>query len=101
MNDIDLASLKMREDAELRAAVTVWLGAFETALDTSDRSGLTALFEADGHWRDVLAYTWHLTPRTGAEAIADGMLDRQPAVKAFGFEIDPNRTPPRLSLIHI
>ena len=95
MNDIDLNSLKLRDDKALRAAVAAWLSAFEAAIENEDRSGLATLFEVDSHWRDVLAFTWHLTPRTGAEAIVDGLMSRQPAVRAHGFEIDPDRSPPR------
>ena len=80
---------------EMRANVTVWLSAFESALRRGDASELALLFEADGNWRDVLAFTWHLSAQVGAEAIADALLARQPAVAAVGFAIDHERTPPR------
>ena len=95
MNDIDLAGLRMREDQAMSATVTGWLSAFESALASADVPSIAALFETDSHWRDVLAFTWHLTPKVGAQAIAEGLTARQPAVRAQAFEIDDNRTPPR------
>ena len=59
-------------------------------------AAVAALFEEDGNWRDVLAFTWHLTPVVGAVAIAGTMVGRQQAVEARGFGISPDRTPPRL-----
>ncbi len=95
MNDIDLHALKAREASELHAVVSAWLGAFEAALTSGDEARLKGLIEDDGHWRDVLAFTWHMTPRTGAPEIAHGLLARQQAVKAQRFEVSPDRTPPR------
>ncbi|MCB1742818.1 MAG: NAD(P)/FAD-dependent oxidoreductase [Gammaproteobacteria bacterium] len=75
--------------------VEAWLHAFEQALASGDEAAVTSLFEADGNWRDVLAFTWHLSPQVGAERIAEGLVARQPAVQARDFQIDPDRAPPR------
>ncbi len=95
MNDIDHTALQTREDMELRSIATAWLRAFEAALASGDEAMIASMFEPDGNWRDVLAFTWHLTPRVGADSIAAGLAARQPAVEAHSFEVDPNRTPPR------
>lgn len=95
MNHTDHASLKARDDAELQGTVTAWLRAFEHALASGDAAAVAGLLTEDANWRDVLAFTWHLKPRVGAEAIARGLLDRQPAVGAHGFAISPTRTAPR------
>ena len=92
MNDIDLIALQVREKHEIQTTISAWLDAFETALANADRAALANLFIDDSHWRDVLAFTWHLTPRTGTDSIIDGLLSRQPAVRAHSFEIDQNRT---------
>jgi cation diffusion facilitator CzcD-associated flavoprotein CzcO len=94
MNDINPAILN-REDISVRSAVASWLGAFEDALGNTDTAALASLFEADGHWRDLVAFTWHLSPFAGAADIAAGLANAQPSIKASGFAIDPNRTPPR------
>ncbi len=95
MNDIDLTGLGTHEDLDARRTLETWLRAFEAALQSNDKANIAALFEPDGNWRDILAFTWHLTPKVGADAIADGFMARQPAVGARGFEISSGRTPPR------
>ena len=78
-----------------REAVQAWLTHFEAALKANDPAAIAALFEGDSHWRDVLAFTWSLTPSVGAEAIAEGFAARQPNIGASNFAVDPDRTPPR------
>ena len=95
MNHVDQLSLAVRDARELDGIVSGWLRAFETALSSGDEAAIAALMTADGNWRDVLAFTWHLLPRVGAQNIAAGLVARQPAVKARNFEINPNRTAPR------
>jgi putative flavoprotein involved in K+ transport len=95
VNDTDDASLKARDDVEIQEIVTAWLRAFGLALASGDEKEVASLLEDEGNWRDVLAFTWHLTPHVGAQEIAKGLVARQPAVKAQGFEISPTRTPPR------
>ena len=95
MSETQHAAMTTRDAAEMRAVVSQWLSSFEAALAARDASAIAALCDRDAHWRDVLAFTWHITPRVGAEAIARGLIERQPAVKASRFEISPDRTPPR------
>jgi len=84
------------EDANLVSLVNGWLGDFERALSTGDPQRVASLIEEDGNWRDLLAFTWHLTPRVGAPEIAEVLTARQAAVGAYGFRVSPDRTPPRL-----
>ena len=46
-------------------AVSEWLDAFEAALRSQDLAAAAALFLPDGHWRDLLAFTWHIQTITG------------------------------------
>ena len=89
------ANHPLHQEFDQHTVLTAWLSAFEAALTSGDPSRVASLFEPNGNWRDVLAFTWHLTPRIGADAIAEGLLARQPAVKAHSFEVHPDRTPPR------
>ena len=82
-------------DIDIRASVETWLGAFEQALTAADEAAVVALFAADSHWRDILAFTWHLTPQVGATSIAHGLMTRQPQVRARAFAVHPDRSPPR------
>src|SRR3954462_14843378 len=72
-----------------------WLGRFDVALQSESRSSVASLFAADGHWRDLLAFTWSITPRQGADEIAALMVAKQPEAKARAFAIAEGRTPPR------
>ncbi len=97
MNDITQATFARPADSEAApdAVALHWLGAFERALASVDANGLAALFIADSHWRDMLAFTWHLTPTLGASAIGNLLTHKQPRILAKGFRLAANRTPPR------
>jgi cation diffusion facilitator CzcD-associated flavoprotein CzcO len=72
-----------------------WIARFDTALQSASRASVAALFAADGHWRDLLAFTWSITPKHGAAEIAALMVAKQPTAKARDFAIAEGRTPPR------
>jgi len=96
VNSIDQQKLGPQTAADLENIVSTWLQGFEDALSQCDAAAVRMLFEEDGNWRDLLAFTWHLTPKVGASAIAETLVARQPAVEAYAFGISPHRTPPRL-----
>jgi cation diffusion facilitator CzcD-associated flavoprotein CzcO len=75
--------------------VEQWLGRLDIALQSGSRASLAALFAVDGHWRDLLAFTWSITPKQGAEDIAALMTAQQSTTKARGFALAEGRTPPR------
>src|SRR3954452_17788964 len=78
--------------ADIRAAAVQWLQRFETGLST-DGSLVATLFQADCHWRDVLALTWRIETVSGRDAVVQalGARDRTPSRLA----VDPGRTAPR------
>jgi cation diffusion facilitator CzcD-associated flavoprotein CzcO len=75
--------------------IAQWLMRFEAALRTQSRASVAALFASDGHWRDLLAFTWTITPKQGAEEIGAAMIANQPIARTRGFAIAEGRTPPR------
>ncbi|MFV0297264.1 MAG: FAD-dependent oxidoreductase [Hyphomicrobiaceae bacterium] len=95
MNDVDQVGIKAHEAEEAKAQVVGWLRAFEDALSGGKVAEIEALFTDDSNWRDILAFTWHLTPALGAKAIAQGLAARQPAVGARTFGPSAKHTPPR------
>lgn len=95
MNDADQAVLERVPVASEEAIVRRWLASLEAALTDRSQSAIAALFAPESHWRDLLAFTWSLTPHIGADAIAVAMLRLQPTVQARGFTIAKNRTAPR------
>lgn len=87
--------VEVKQGIEPQSAVQGWLGTFEAALRTGDATALAALFADEGHWRDVLAFTWRLQTVSGAGAIAAALRERLQATAARGFHLPPARTPPR------
>ncbi len=78
-----------------QAAVTAWLGAFEEALGRRDAASAAGLFLPNGHWRDVLAFTWRLNTVSGAPSIEEALRRTLAETKPAGFRPHPGRTPPR------
>ena len=78
----------------ISAAIT-WLAGFEAALTHQDADAAAALFLADGHWRDVLAFTWELTTTSGAAGIAAVLQDAIARTQPRAFRLEPDRSPPR------
>src|SRR5688572_12985493 len=78
-----------------KALVEQWLDRFNIALHSGSAASVAALFAPDGHWRDLLAFTWTITPCQGAETIAASMVAKQTTTKARGFAIAEGRTSPR------
>ncbi|WP_431267024.1 hypothetical protein [Dankookia sp. P2] len=70
MDDFDESLQAFQRAAQARRSAAGWLDAFEAALAARDAARIGALFHADSHWRDILAFTWHLTPAAGRDAIA-------------------------------
>lgn len=75
--------------------VDQWLTAFQAALGNANPPALATLFSPDSHWRDLLVFTWDISPHAGADAIAAALTNAQTVIRAHGFAIAPNRTPPR------
>jgi putative flavoprotein involved in K+ transport len=75
--------------------VEQWLERLNAALESGSRASVASLFASDGHWRDLVAFTWSITPKQGADEIAALMVAKQATVKARGFAIAEGRTPPR------
>jgi putative flavoprotein involved in K+ transport len=77
-------------------AVTGWLTAFERAARGGDPAALHPLFNADSHWRDLLAFTWHIETRSGVDAIVDAFARTLSATRPRDFRIAPGREAPRV-----
>ena len=95
MNDVNQAVLSRAPVENEDALVQQWLASLEAALRDRNTSAIAALFAPDSHWRDLLAFTWSLTPHGGADQIAAAMAGLQAHVQAHGFAIAKNRTAPR------
>src|SRR5688572_16712997 len=95
MNDVNQSVLSRASVENEEAVVQQWLGSLEAALRDRNAGAIAALFAPDSHWRDLLAFTWSLTPHSGADRIGAAMARLQAHVQARGFAIAKNRTAPR------
>ena len=75
-------------------AASQWLGKFEAALGEEDISAAVALFVPDGHWRDIVAFTWDIRTASGAEQIRDMLGRTLPAARPYNFRVAEKRTQP-------
>ena len=80
---------------DCESPVHAWLSDFAAACASGDRSRLATLFEDDGYWRDLLAFTWRIETLAGARCIGDALARLAPLLDLAGIEIDPVRAPPR------
>ena len=87
--------LDVMEESPL-GAVNRWLADFEKAISGSDLTSVENLFHQDSHWRDLLAFTWHVKTVSGAANIVEALKEFAGSAKAARFETAGHRTPPRL-----
>jgi thioredoxin reductase len=83
-------------NATPRQAAAAWLRQFQSALDKRDAAAAASLFSPDGHWRDVLAFTWHIETRNGRTEIADELRRTVGAVRPREFRVAEGRAEPRM-----
>jgi thioredoxin reductase len=91
--------MRVNESRPTRATdadyVAQWLAKLDATLRSGEKSALASLFADECHWRDLLAFTWNITPHQGAAMIADALTRAQAETKAGDFHLASNRTPPR------
>jgi putative flavoprotein involved in K+ transport len=95
MDDFEQSLREFQLAEHIRRSATNWLKAFEAALLSRDAARIGELFHEDSHWRDVLAFTWHMTPVAGRENIAARLGAAQARTAAHGFHLPRDRKPPR------
>lgn len=71
-----------------------WLRKFDHSLSAGDAVG--DLFHEESHWRDLVAFTWHILTFNGQSAISEALSDALPKVRPTGFRLADGRTPPRV-----
>ncbi|MFM9940447.1 MAG: NAD(P)/FAD-dependent oxidoreductase [Hyphomicrobiaceae bacterium] len=82
--------------AALTTVAITWLNDFETALAQKNADAAANLFAPDGHWRDLVAFTWHIRTFSGRDAIRSMLRERLPSVRPYNFRIADKRTAPRV-----
>jgi len=83
-------------DDKVGHAVDAWLERFNASLASPDARRIGALFEPDGHWRDLLGLGWRFATLSGREALAHALAEALAERGARDFAIDPRRCAPRV-----
>ncbi|MGI9409260.1 MAG: flavin-containing monooxygenase [Hyphomicrobiaceae bacterium] len=76
-------------------AATNWLDSFEACLATESLESMSELFLDDSHWRDLVAFTWHIRTFSGRDTIQSAMRDLAGSLNPRSFRICEKRTAPR------
>jgi putative flavoprotein involved in K+ transport len=69
-----------------------WLASFEKALASGQPVQVTALFDADCYWRDLVSFTWNIRTQEGHQAIADMLTACLKEVKPSHFALQGEAT---------
>tara|TARA_Y100001960_G_C14739339_1_gene862073 strand:- start:109 stop:1884 length:1776 start_codon:yes stop_codon:yes gene_type:complete len=80
----------------LDESASEWLSLFENLIIKSEYSKLKNIFYSDAHWRDILAFTWHIKTFSGIQNLAKAFELYSPLISPSRFKIDKKRTSPRL-----
>ena len=75
------------QDEQCFTIVQAWLARLEKALRSEELNELTACFDKDSHWRDLVAFTGTISPFRGADEISNGLCSFQKKIKARSFEL--------------
>ena len=73
-------------------AASAWLADFMSALERCDIDAAVALFEPDGYWRDLVAFTWNIRTQEGPEAIRAMLEARLADTKPSAFAVEGEAT---------
>jgi putative flavoprotein involved in K+ transport len=72
-----------------------WLKSFGDALQSADAAGAARHFASEGHWRDVLAFTWRIGTETGVAAIEAALAPTLSRTEPHHFHIPGERSQAR------
>lgn len=73
-----------------------WICAFAAALEAGDAAAAAGLFLPDGHWRDIVAFTWNIETFNGRAAIGEALAGKLGEIKPHNFHLPAGRAAPRL-----
>lgn len=83
-------------DTEIQTGARDWVAAFETAIDTSDGAGLTALLCDPAYLRDNGALTWDYRQFHGVEAVVSTLLSVADEIRPHNFRLSQTWPAPRI-----
>ncbi|MCZ2105224.1 MAG: NAD(P)/FAD-dependent oxidoreductase [Comamonadaceae bacterium] len=69
-----------------------WLAQFETALKSGKPDAVSALFDEECYWRDLVSFTWNIRTQEGRAAIEEMLAAQLAATAPSGFAVDGEAT---------
>ncbi len=72
--------------------ITSWLNDFETALKSGNIDAVTALFDDDCYWRDLVSFTWNIKTMEGKSAIAEMLKATLTQIKPSNWKLAEEAT---------
>ena len=66
---------------------TTWLNEFDAALKSGNVGAVTALFDDDCYWRDLVSFTWNIKTMEGKAQIADMLNTTLAQVKPSDWKL--------------
>ena len=76
-----------------------WIAALDAAVAGQSESGLSELFAADSHWRNLFGISWHFATFSGRPTLCRELLQRARQVGATRFRIDRAALAPRRAVV--
>ena len=95
MNQVNSKYVLHEDKKDEIALVEKWLKQFNVALINNTSNELRDCFSDNAHWRDLLAFTWEITPHEGNLDISESLSFHQRDIKAKNFKLSEKRTKPR------
>src|ERR1041384_8755237 len=80
------------QDHDVQDIAASWLESFGNALQSADAAGAARHFASEGHWRDVLAFTWRIGTETGVAAIEAALAPTLSRTEPHHFHIPGERS---------
>ena len=74
-------------------AIAHTLETLQAALREGNAAKAAALFEEDGYWRDLIAFTWNIKTLEGREQIRAMLQSQVPQLGPIQLRLDPDETP--------
>ena len=71
---------------------TAWLNEFDAALKSGNADAVTALFDDDCYWRDLVSFTWNIITMEGKAQIADMLRATLERVKPSNWKLAEDAT---------
>ncbi len=79
-------------DSTTNDQVTAFLDAFGSALAQGDIDAVTALFQEDCYWRDLVTFTWNIKTLEGRSQVRDMLSSQLSGVKPSGWALAEGET---------